>query len=92
MSKFLSRLREWATYYEPATAKALVAAFFQILMVAGIALGDWPKIIDAVLAFVALAATVLAGRSIRNAVYSPATHEARVNQARLSRFFEGDRE
>lgn len=83
MSKWLNKAREWARDYEPATAKALVTAVLQVLIVAGIGLGDWPKVIDAILAAVGVFATVFAGRSIRKSVYSPATHDSEALQARV---------
>lgn len=69
----LARLREWATNYEPAVAAALAAAFFQMLVGLGIVVGDWPAKVDAVLAFVAVLATLVAGKSVRANVFSRAT-------------------
>lgn len=91
MKNLYRTLREWAARYEPATAKALLAAVFQILVVAGISLGNLPQVADAVLAFLALAATVVAGRSIRKSVYSPATHDAGVQVAHARGFNLGRR-
>lgn len=78
-------IKHWAARYEPAVARTLVAALLQILVVAGIGLGNLPEIVDAVLTFVALAATMLAGRSIRKSVSSPATVEAE----KVKSFFRG---
>lgn len=72
-----AKVREWATEYEPAVAAVLVAAFFQLLVGLGIAVGDWPAKVDSVLAFLAVLTTLLAGRSIRRRVDSPATRAAR---------------
>ena len=88
MRNLMHDLKTWAAAYEPATARTLVLAFMQILVAAGIGLGNLPNVVDAVLAFVAIAATVVAGRSIRNAVYSPATHESRVAVARAAGYSE----
>lgn len=92
MRNIYRTLREWADHYEPAAARALAAAFFQILVVAGVALGNWPAVVDAVLGFLALAATLLAGKSIRDNVVSPATHEADVLRARLAGYSQAKRE
>lgn len=89
MRSTLRTLREWARDYEPAVARTLAAAVVQILVVAGVSLGNLPQIIDAVLTFVGLAATVLAGRSIRKGVFSPASHEAGIVMARVEGYAKG---
>lgn len=73
LSKAYAKVREWARDYEPAVAATVVAAFFQMLVGVGIAVGDWPAKVDAVLGFVAVLSTVLAGKSIRSQVTSRAT-------------------
>lgn len=89
IARALALLREWARDYEPAVAKSIVTAFLQILVVAGISLGNLPNVIDAVLAFVAVVATLLAGRSIRNSVVSPALHRFAVQEAERSGYSKG---
>lgn len=71
----LAYIMAWAREYEPAVAATLVAAFFQMLVGLGIAVGDWPAKVDAVLAFVAILTTVLAGREIRKRVQPVARSE-----------------
>lgn len=78
-----ARIRAWAEDYEPAVAKTAAAAVFQLLAALGIAVGDLPQQVDAVLAFVAIAATLLAGRSIRKRVESPATRRQRDRERQL---------
>lgn len=89
MRDLLADIKQWATDYEPAVAKALVAAALQIFAAAGIGLGDLPAILDAVLGFVAIATTVIAGRSIRGSVYSPATHDGQKQLARIKGYQQG---
>lgn len=76
-------VREFALWYEPAVAKAIVAAFFQMLLGLGVAVGDFPAKVDAVLAFVTVVTTLVAGKSIRSSVYSPATHRSEVERAEI---------
>ena len=71
----VGKLRKWANDYEPATARAVVAAVVQACAVAGIGLGDLPARADGVLALVGIAATLIAGKSIRSRVTKPATVE-----------------
>lgn len=89
--KTIEAVHRFATWYEPTIAKAVVAAFFQMLLTVGIAVGDWPAKVDGVLAFVTVVVTLLAGRSIRKSVYSPATHQAEVVDHGIREFVRGRR-
>ena len=82
-------LRVVANWYEPVVARMVVAGFFQMLTTAGIVVGSWPTKVDAVLGFLTLLSTLIAGKSIRGAVVSPATHEARVEIAKIRGFKQG---
>jgi hypothetical protein len=75
-------LRAWATDYQPALARTYVAVTFQMLAGLGIAVGDLPDKANTALGVVAVLATLIAGKSIQGAVYSPATHEAEVAKHR----------
>ena len=88
--KALARdVRLVANWYEPVVARMIVSGFFQMLTTVGIVVGTWPTKVDAVLGFLTLLSTLLAGKSIRRAVVSPATHEARVEVARIRGFKQG---
>ncbi len=78
-------LRVWARDYQPALARTYVAVAFQMLTGLGIAVGDLPDKANTALGVVAILATMLAGKSIQGAVYSPATHRAKVAQHRRER-------
>ena len=89
LAQILATVHQWASQYQPAVARTLAAAFFQMLVGLGIVVGDWPDKVNAVLGFVAILTTVLAGRSIKRAVYAPATHHAAVHRAHESGFAKG---
>lgn len=82
IAEIYAHIRVWAEDYEPAVARTAAAAVFQLLAGLGIAVGDLPEQVDAVLAFVAIAATLLAGRSIRKRVTSRATERERDRERR----------
>lgn len=85
IANLFRRVREYARDYEPAVAAAIVAAVFQLLAGLGIAVGDLPEKVDAVLAFLAVAATLVAGRATRARVFSRATLRPQGRAARRGR-------
>lgn len=71
----MGKVRDFATGYEPAVAAAVVAAVFTLFAGLGIAVGDWDVKVNAVLAFVAFVAPLLAGGYTRGKVTPTANME-----------------
>ncbi len=61
----LSKLREIAAGYEPALVASIVAAVFTLSAGLGISLANYSAQVDAILAFLAFAAPLAAGRYVR---------------------------
>lgn len=64
----LDKIRQIAAGYEPALVASFVAALFTLAAGLGIAVGDLPAKVDAVLTFIAFAAPVIAGIHTRSKV------------------------